>query len=293
MKIYTGIYIAFSLASAFVLAGVATAVGFIPALVPSEIAIKSVLTLIAALMCVVIIAGALFCALTERRNARWFPAAAGAISFIIIAVGIAAGWYIFWINPTARIGYEVVVLGDSALAKELVSGLLDEAYDEDQSNSGYLEYRMGQWRGTFYSSCGYRRGAPVYIYLDHYPGFGWFVNASGYGPVPVDSVEDLNIALNQIRALPDGTFEVENDDGECVPLSAVSGYLANDPKASDSLRGLLKEDVDFSIVFSIDNGAPGVNYLIFDDRFDVLAERERLSRLLNLIAGFYPAGAAY
>ncbi|UCE28143.1 MAG: hypothetical protein JSW52_05185, partial [Candidatus Coatesbacteria bacterium] len=257
------------------------------------IAIKSFLTLISALVWVIIIVGALFCGLSEGRKARWLLAGAGAISLVITAAGVAGGWYVFWINPTARIGYEVVVLGDSVLAEELVSGLLDDEYVENQSNSGYLEYRTGQWRGTFYSSRGYRRGAPVYIYLDHYPGFGWFVNASGYSPVPVDSVEDLNIALNQIRPLPNGTFEVENDDGECVPLSTVNDYLANDPKASDSLRGMLKEDVDFSIVFSIDNGAPGVNYLIFDNRFDVLAERERLSRLLDLIAGFYPADYDY
>jgi hypothetical protein len=294
MKIYTGIYIVLSLAAALVLAGVATGVGFIPALVPFEIAIKSFLTLVAALMCVLVIVGALFCTLNERRKARWFPAGAGAISLVITAAGIAAGWHIFWINPTARIGYEEVVLRDSALAEELVSGLLDDAYDEDQSDSSYLEYRTGRWRGTFYSSSGYRRGAPVYISLYYYHGSDWWVNTSGYGPVPVDSVKDLNIERNQIRELPDGTFEVENDAGEWVPLSTVSDYLANDPKASDALRRLLKEDVDFSTDFSIDYGAPGVTYYIYGDGgLDVRAERERLSRLLDLIAGIYPEGYDY
>jgi hypothetical protein len=220
MKVYTGIYIVFSLVAALALAGVATGVGFIPALVPSELAIKSVLTLTAALVCVVIIVGALFCALTERRNARWLPAGAAAISLIITAVGIAAGWYIFWINPIARAEYEAKILGGSSFARELVSGQLDDGYVENQSNSSYLEYRMGRWRGTFYSSCGYRRGAPVYICLYYYHGSDWWVNTSGYGP-------------------------------------------------------------------------PGVDYYIYGDRLDVKAERERLSRVLDLIAGVYPAGYDY
>ncbi|UCE28145.1 MAG: hypothetical protein JSW52_05195, partial [Candidatus Coatesbacteria bacterium] len=265
MKIYTGIYIILSLAAVLVLAGVATGVGFIPALVPSEFAVKSFLTLIGALMWVVIIVGALFCGLREGRNARWLLAGACAISLVITAVGVAGGWYVFWINPTARIGYEEVVLRDSALAEELVSGLLDDEYVENQSNSSYLEYRTGRWSGTFYSSCGYRRGAPVYISLYYYHRSDWWVNTSGYGPVPVDSVKDLNIERNQIRALSDGTFEVENDAGEWVPLSTVSDYLANDPKASDALRRLLKEDVDFSTDFSITYGAPGVIYYIYGD----------------------------
>jgi hypothetical protein len=290
MKIYTGIYIVLSLAAALVLAGVATGVGFIPALVPSELAIKSVLTLIAALVCVVIIVGALFCALTERRNARWFPAVAGAISLVVAIASVIGGWYLFWINPTAHAEYEDEVLGGSAFAKELVSGLLDDSYDEDHSDSGYLEYRTGQWRGTFYSSRGYRRGAPVFIYVTRYPGSDWWVNASGYGPVPVDSVKDLNIMRHQIRELPDGTFEIESGAGEWAPLSTVSGYLANEPKASDAFRRLLKADLEFFI----DYGAPSVYYHFPEDgELDIRAERERLSRLLDLIAGFYPAGYDY
>jgi hypothetical protein len=270
---------------------VTTAVGFIPALVPSELAIKSFLTLIAALVCFVIIVGGVVGVLGGDGNRRWLSAGAGAISLIIAAAGIAGGWYIFWINPIARAEYEARILDDSSFAVELVSGQLDDAYDEDYSEAGYFDYRMGLWYGASYSSYGYRRGAPINLSVSHYPDSDWSVSASGYFPVPVASVKYVNINSYQMRVSPDGTLEVEGGDaGEWVPLSTVSDYLADDPKASDALRRLLKSDVDFSINY----GTPNIYYDIPEDgELDVRAERERLSRLLDLIADFYPPGAKY
>jgi hypothetical protein len=290
LKIYTVIYTVLSLVAALILAGVATAVGFIPPLVPYEFTIKFIVTITAGVVSIIILVGGLAGVLGGKGNTRWLSLGAGAISLILTAASVIAGWYIFWVNPIARAEYEDVVLGDSSFAKELVSGLLDEAYGEDYSEAGYFDYRIGLWYGASYSSYGYRRGAPINLYVSHYPGLVWTVSASGYFPVPVASVKNVNINPYQMRVGPDGTLEVEGRDaGDWVSLSTVSGYLANDPKASNALRRLLKEDVDFSITC----GAPGVMYYIYGDRFDVRAERKRLSQLLDLIADIYPPGAKF
>lgn len=291
MKIYTGIYVAFSLAAALVLAATATAVGFIPPLVPYEFAIKFVLTLTTAVVCIIILVGALAGGLGGEVNTRWLSLGAGAISLILTAASVVGGWYIFWINPIARAEYESRIVGDSAFATELVSGQLDDAYDADYSKAGYFEYRMGLWYGASYSSYGYRRGAPINLYVSHYPGSDWNVSASGYFPVPVPSVKYLNINSYQIRVGPDGALEVEGGDaGEWVPLSAVSGYLANDPKASNALKRLLESDTEFSI----NGGAPYVYYNIpAGAEPDVQAEKERLSVILDYIADLYPPGAKF
>ncbi|UCE28144.1 MAG: hypothetical protein JSW52_05190 [Candidatus Coatesbacteria bacterium] len=290
MKIYTVIYTVLSLVAALILAGFVTAIGFIPPLVPYEFTIKFTVTITAGVVSVIILVGGIGGVLGGEGNTLWVSVGSGATSLILTAASVVGGWYIFWVNPIARAEYEDVVLGDSSFAKELVSGLLDEAYDEDCSEAGYFDYRIGLWYGASYSSYGYRRGAPINLYVSHCPGLVWTVSASGYFPVPVASVKYVNINPYQMRVGPDGDLEVEDDAGEWVPLSKVSGYLANDPKASDSLRRLLKEDVDFSI----DYGAPRVTYYIHGgSRLDVLAERERLSRLLDLIAGIYPEGYDY
>jgi hypothetical protein len=291
MKIYTGIYVAFSLVAALVVAAAATAVGFIPALVPYEFTIKFGLTLITAVVCIVIFVGALPGGLGGKGNTRWLSAGAGAISLILTAASVIGGWYIFWINPIARAEYGSKIVGGSSFAKELVSGQLEDAYDADYSKIGYFEYRMGLWYGANYSSYGYRRGAPIYLYVTRYPGSDWSVSVSGYFPVPVPSVRYLNINSYQMRVGPDGTLEAEGGDaGEWVPLATVSGYLANDSKASNAIRRLLESNTDFSI----NGGAPYVNYNISTGaKPDVRAEKERLSAILDYIADIYPPGAKF
>jgi hypothetical protein len=291
MKIYTGVYVALSLIATLVLVGVAASVGFIPPLVPYEFAIKSILTITAAVVCVMILVGGVAGVLGGEGNARWISIGAGAISLVVAAAAVIGGWYLFWINPIARAEYEARILGDSSFAVELVSGQLDDAYDEDFSEVGYFDYRMGLWYGASYSSYGYRRGAPINLSVSHYPGSDWSVSASGYFPVPVASVKYVNINSYQMRVSPDGTLEVEGGDAsEWVPLSTVSGYLANDPKASNALRELLISGTEFSI----GGGAPYVYYNIPESgELDARAERERLSDVIDLIADIYPPGAEY
>jgi hypothetical protein len=291
MKIYTGIYVVLSLAAALILAGVSTAAGFIPPLVPYEFAIKFIVTITAGVVSIIILVGGVGGVLGGEGNTRWVSVGAGAISLVVVAATVIGGWYIFWINPIARAEYESKILGGSSFAKELVSGQLDDAHDEDYSNAGYFDYRMGLWYGASYSSYGYRRGAPINLYISHYPGSDWSVSASGYFPVPVPSVKYMNINSYQMRVGPDGTIEVEGGDpGEWVALSTVSGYLANDPKASNALRRLLESDLDFSI----NNGAPYVYYYIpADVEPDIRAEKERLSVILDYIADIYPPGAKF
>lgn len=291
MKVFTGVYVVLSLVAALVLAGAAMAAGFIPPLVPYEFAIKFILTITAVVICIMIFVGAIAGGFGGEGNARWISIGAGAISLLVAAAAVIGGWYIFWINPIARAEYEAKILGDSSFAEELVSGQLDDAYDEDYSEAGYFDYRMGLWYGANYSSYGYRRGAPINLSVSHYPGSDWSVSASGYFPVPVASVKYVNINSYQMRVSPDGTLEVEGGDaGEWVPLSTVSGYLANDPEASNALWELLISGTEFSI----GGGAPYVYYNIPESgELDARAERERLSDVIDLIADIYPPGAEY
>jgi hypothetical protein len=289
LKIYTVIYTVLSLVAALILAGVATAVGFIPPLVPYEFTIKFIVTITAGIVSIIILVGGIGGVLGGEGNTRWLSAGAGAISLILTAASVIAGWYIFWINPIARAEYESEIVGGSSFAKELVSGQLDDAHDVDSLKAGYFEYRMGLWYGVSYSSYGYRRGAPINLYVSRYAGSEWSVSASGYFPVPVPSVRYLNINPYQMRVGPDGTLEVEDGDaGDWVSLSTVSGYLANDPKASNALRWLLESDTEFSI----DNGAPYVYYTMPAEP-DVRAEKTRLSVIIDYIADIYPPGAEF
>ncbi|UCE27869.1 MAG: hypothetical protein JSW52_03700 [Candidatus Coatesbacteria bacterium] len=289
MKIYTGIYTFLSLMAALILVGVATVAGFIPPLVPYEFAIKFIVIITAGVVSVIILVGGVGGVLGGEGNTRWVSVGACAISLILTAASVIGGWYIFWINPIARAEYESEIVGGSSFAKELVSGQLDDAHDAGSSEAGYFEYRMGLWYGVSYSSYGYRRGAPVNLYVSRYAGSDWSVSASGYFPVPVPSVKYLNINPYQMRVGPDGTLELEGGDaGEWVSLSTVSGYLANDPKASNAFRWLLESDTEFSI----NNGAPYVYYTMPGEP-DVRAEKERLSVILDYIADIYPPGAKF